>query len=180
LSTEPARSQLPALPPARRPDPPYRVGIVCLGNICRSPIAEFVLRQELSAAGLGAQVLVDSAGTGDWHVGEPMDPRAGAVLASGGYDGSGHRARQVDPGWLAAHDLLLAMDSSNLAALRRMVPGGHLDRLLMFRAFDPRAGEQERDVPDPYDGRAEDFSDVLAIIRRSCSSLVAALGELLR
>jgi protein-tyrosine phosphatase len=130
-----------ALPPAaelpsrREPGTPYRVCLVCLGNICRSPMAETVLRAELAAAGLDGAVVVDSAGTGDWHVGDGMDPGARAALARRGHDGSGpktHRARQFRPSWLARYDLILAMDARNLRDLRRMARGGDADRIRLF------------------------------------------------
>ena len=89
------------LPSPREPGAPYRVCLVCLGNICRSPMAETVLRAELAAAGLNGAVVVDSAGTGDWHVGDAMDPGARSALASRGHDGSAHRARQFQPSWLS-------------------------------------------------------------------------------
>src|SRR6516225_4909903 len=90
----PAPAPLTApLPPPRDPDTPYRVCLVCLGNICRSPMAETVLRASLTEAGLAEAVLVDSSGTGDWHLGEPMYPQARQALARHGYDGSTHRAR---------------------------------------------------------------------------------------
>src|ERR1700753_1671894 len=103
----------PPLPPPRNPSGPYRVLCVCLGNICRSPMAEVVLRAQLAAAGLQDQVIVDSAGTCDWHVGQTMTPPARRQLERRGYDGSAHRARQVDAPWLAERDLILAMDGSN-------------------------------------------------------------------
>src|SRR6516225_10421323 len=91
----PAPAPLAApLPPPRDPGAPYRVCLVCLGNICRSPMAETVLRASLAEAGLDGAVRLDSAGTGDWHVGEPMYQPAQAALARWGYDGSAHRARQ--------------------------------------------------------------------------------------
>ncbi len=111
------------LPSPREPGTPYRVCLVCLGNICRSPMAETVLRAELVAAGLDGAVIVDSAGTGDWHIGDAMNSGARAALASRGYDGSDpetHRARQFQPSWLGQRDLILAMDARNLADLRRM------------------------------------------------------------
>src|ERR1700753_1143356 len=83
-----------ALPPPRDPGAPYTVCLVCLGNICRSPMAEVVLRAELATAGLDAAVTVDSAGTGDWHIGHPLDRRAHAELARRGDDGAAHRAPQ--------------------------------------------------------------------------------------
>src|SRR5450755_2384600 len=87
-------------PSPRNPFGKYRVCLVCLGNICRSPMAEVVVRAELERAGLAGKVEVDSAGTGDWHVGGPMDRRARAELARRGYDGTSHRARQIDASWL--------------------------------------------------------------------------------
>ena len=111
------------LPSPREPGAPYRVCLVCLGNICRSPMAETVLRAELAAAGLDGAVVVDSAGTGDWHVGDAMNSGAQAALARRGFDGSSHRARQIQPSWLARRDLVLAMDARNLADLRRMARG---------------------------------------------------------
>src|SRR5919204_5014119 len=96
-------AQAPAaeLPPPREPGAPYRVCLVCLGNICRSPMAETVLRGPLAEAGLDDAVALDSAGTGDWHLGEPMYPPAQEALARRGYDGPGHRARQFPPSWPA-------------------------------------------------------------------------------
>src|SRR2546429_2577418 len=119
------------LPSPREPGAPYRVCLVCLGNICRSPMAETVLRAELAAAGLDGAVVVDSAGTGDWHVGDTMDPGAREALASRGHDGSAHRARQFEPSWLAERDLILAMGSRTLPNLRSMArpPGADPDRI---------------------------------------------------
>jgi len=87
--------------PAQQTDGPYRIALVCLGNICRSPMAHVVLADHLDRAGLAAKVEVSSAGTGGWHVGKPMDPRAATALVGEGYDPSAHRARQYDPGWLS-------------------------------------------------------------------------------
>ena len=124
-------------------------------------MADVVLRAELDRAGLAGLVEVDSAGTGDWHVGEPMDGQAEAELARHGYDGSAHRARQIQPSWLGQCDLVLAMDRSNLADLR--APGarrrGGRAGLLLFRSFDPDLAAAKAhdpfdgDVPDPYGGR---------------------------
>ena len=127
-----ALSSAAELPSPREPGAPYRVCLVCLGNICRSPMAETVLRAELAAAGLDGAVVVDSAGTGDWHVGDAMDPGARAALASRGFDGSAHRARQFQPSWLARRDLILAMDARNLADLRRMARDPGDDRIRLF------------------------------------------------
>src|SRR5450432_3735004 len=119
----PDHALAPEPPPApRNPSGSYRVSLVCLGNICRSPTAEVVLREELAQASLGGKVEVDSSGTGNWHVGGPMDSGARAELAARGYDGSAHRARQFDRSWFGAYDLVIAMDRRNLADLRRMAP----------------------------------------------------------
>ena len=114
---------MPTLPPPRTPGR-YAISLVCLGNICRSPTAHVVLEARLAAAGLDDRVSVRSSGTGDWHVGRPMDSRAAATLEADGYDASRHRARQYDDSWAAEDDLVLAMDHDNLADL-----GGRTDRV---------------------------------------------------
>ena len=110
------------LPPQRRPGT-YRIAIVCLGNICRSPMAHVVLTEQLDRAGLSGQVTVDSAGTGGWHVGDPMDSRAAATLTAQGYDASRHRAAQFTSAQAEDHDLVLAMDAANFAELRELGVG---------------------------------------------------------
>ncbi|HEY1119305.1 MAG TPA: low molecular weight protein-tyrosine-phosphatase, partial [Acidimicrobiales bacterium] len=120
--------------------------MVCLGNICRSPMADVVLAERLADAGLDDRVSVGSSGTGGWHVGDPMDRRAAATLTAAGYDATRHRARQWGSGEDAdAADLVLAMDAQNLADL-----GGPTDRVRLFRDFDPV--DPGSDVPDPYYG----------------------------
>jgi len=155
----------------------FRICLVCLGNICRSPMAEVVLRSTLDRHGL-TEVVVDSAGTGGWHVGEPMDTRAAAALAAAGYDGSRHRARQFDSGWFAERDLVLAMDRENLRALRRIAPPDADVRLL--RSFDPDAPEGA-EVPDPYYGGEEGFATVLAMVEAAAEGVAVhaarALGR---
>ena len=169
------------LPPKRGDGrAPYRIAVVCLGNICRSPIAEVVLTAKLAETGLDDRVQVVSAGTGDWHVGEPMDRRAAAVLAAHGYDGSQHRAAQIDATWLDENDLVLAMDEANHADVRALAPDGDTSRVLMFRDFDPRVSGGDRDVPDPYYGGDDGFSHVLLTIERTADALVAALDRELR
>ncbi|GAA4749484.1 low molecular weight protein-tyrosine-phosphatase [Nocardioides endophyticus] len=153
-----------ALPPARRPGS-YRIELVCLGNICRSPTAHVVLEDRLADAGLD-RVEVSSSGTGDWHVGHPMDRRAAATLAAAGYDPSRHRARQHDPA--EDVDLVLAMDEANLADL-----GGRTDRIRKFRDLDPL--EPASDVPDPYYGGDDGFEEVLTMVERTASAIVDAL-----
>jgi len=165
------------LPSPREPGAPYRVCLVCLGNICRSPMAETVLRAELAAAGLDGGVVVDSAGTGDWHVGDAMDPAARAALASRGYDGAAHRARQIEPSWLSRRDLILAMDARNRADLRRMADGADADRIRLFSAVGGLTGT--RDIPDPWGGGPDEFGRVLDLLRAAAPVIVARLARLL-
>lgn len=158
-----------ALPPARTPGH-YAIEVVCLGNICRSPMADVVLTDRLAQAGLDDRVTVSSSGTGGWHVGSAMDARAAATLTAAGYDASRHRARQ----WDAAHmvDLSLAMDESNLADI-----GGAGPRTRKFRDFDPRGSTEKGggDVPDPYYGGDDGFQEVLDMVERTAEAIVAAL-----
>ncbi len=168
-------------PPARDPDRQYQICVVCLGNICRSPMAEVVLRAELERVGLDGRVAVRSAGTGDWHLGAAMDPRARAELARRGYDGSGHEARQIQPSWLADYDLLLAMDRANLESLRAMAAGsGELaGRIELLRSFDPQAGEAA-EVPDPYYGGWQEYAEVFELVHAASRGLARALVGLLK
>jgi protein-tyrosine phosphatase len=165
------------VPPPRNPAGPYRIGVVCLGNICRSPTAEVVLRAELAAAGLDGMVVVDSAGTGDWHLGEPMHPGARAELARRGLDGSGHRARRIERSWLADYDLLLAMDRHNLASLRHMADGDPAlaGRIQLMRSFDPES-EEGAEVPDPYDGSEAEFVEVYDLVAAAARGLASQLA----
>jgi protein-tyrosine phosphatase len=161
---------------------PYRITVVCLGNICRSPIGEAVLRARLAEAGLSDRVLVDSAGTGDWHIGHGADPRSIAVLDAHGYEHA-HAARQITSTWMSDIDLLLAMDESNYANLERMVAHSGLEpELRMMRSFDPALRHlpephPDLDVPDPYYGGPEGFVDVLRMIERSADGLVHELSQ---
>ena len=158
---------------------PLRVTAVCSGNICRSPIAEYVLRDAVDRAGLAHAVVVDSAGVGGWHVGEGADPRSVRVLRAHGYDGSGHRVQQITRTWFdrpGAPDLLLAMDSGHDAALRRMAPTADVR---LIRSFDPGlAGVADLDVPDPYYGHDDGFERVLAMIEAATPGVVAHLRTL--
>jgi protein-tyrosine phosphatase len=126
-------------------------------------MADVVLQQRLDGTG----VEVRSAGTGDWHVGQPMDERAADTLLRHGYDPSRHRARQVAPDWLDRFDLVLAMDEANLSDL-----GGPSDRVRLFRDFDP---EGPGEVPDPYYGGEEGFEEVLAMVERTADALAEEL-----
>jgi protein-tyrosine phosphatase len=165
------------LPPQRDPGQPYRICIVCLGNICRSPMAERVLIAELDRAGLTGKVVVDSAGTGDWHLGEAMDSRARAELSRRGYAGSGHEARQIEQHWLGRYDLLLAMDLANLANLRQLANGdaGLSGRIQLMRAFDPAAPDGA-EVPDPYYGSPADYAEAFELIEAAAKGLTVQLA----
>jgi protein-tyrosine phosphatase len=154
---------------------PYRIAVVCLGNICRSPMADVILSGMLESAGLAGKVEVTSCGTGDWHMGQPMDPRAAAELQAAGYDASAHRAQQFDASWLD-RDLLLAMDAKNLSDIT--AGRGPGDRVRMFRSFDPLAGPDDLDVPDPFYGDDDGFGVVIAMVERTCRQIVTELEAL--
>ena len=145
-------------------------------------MAEVVLRDELARAGLAGAVSVDSAGTGDWHLGEQMHGPAQAELARRGYDGSGHRARQIQRSWLAGYDLLVAMDRKNLGTLRRMAPPGDASRIQLLRAFDPALAADdpyEGEVPDPYGAPQEYYALALDLVTAGARGLARQLAELL-
>lgn len=154
----------------------FRICFVCSGNICRSPMAEIVLRGLAAEAGLEHALEVDSAGVGDWHIGERMDRRALAVLARAGLDGSEHRARQFDPRWFLRRDLVIALDRSHLRTLRSWATNElERDRVQLLRHFDPDAATlspPDLDIPDPYYDGLPAFVDVLDLIRLSCTALL--------
>jgi protein-tyrosine phosphatase len=157
----------------------YRIAMVCSGNICRSPIAEVVLRRLADQAGLGDRVAVESAGMGTWHVEEPADPRAVTVLAENGYDGSAHRAQGFDPAWFADRDLVVAMDRGHLRELRALAPDPEArDRVRLLRSFDP-AAPPDAEVADPYFGDARDFATVLEQVEAACARLLAEVEAVL-
>jgi protein-tyrosine phosphatase len=174
--------------PTPLPDGHRRFGIcfVCTGNICRSPMADVVLRtlagRETMPDGsdLARRLTVWSAGTGVWHVGEPMDDRARAALERRGYVDDGHRAQKLDTGWFQTADLVVCMDRGHqqtLVSLGRGRSGDDRfdDHLVMLRRFDPRAGGAV-DVPDPYYGDDADFERCLDLVEAGCRGLVAALA----
>lgn len=140
-------------------------------------MGERVLTAELDRARLASRIVVDSAGTGDWHLGEAMDARARAELSRRGYDGSGHAARQIDRHWLARYDLLLAMDRSNLASLRQLARDDAevSSRLRLMRAFDP-ASPAGAEVPDPYYGGPADYAEVFELVQAAVKGLAAQLA----
>jgi protein-tyrosine phosphatase len=162
---------------------PYRVMTVCTGNICRSPMAEIVLRERLQAAGLGPDlVVVDSSGVSDEEHGNPVDRRARAVLEAHGYPaGDGHHARQVAAAELGERDLVLAMTASHARALRRIARTPEAaERVVMYRSFDPQAprvpvggSEYVLDIEDPWYGGRHDFEVCLAQIEAAADGVVA-------
>ncbi len=158
------------LPEPRHGEATYRVDLVCMGNICRSPMADVVLSRRIEEAGLDVEVV--SSGTGGWHVGNPMDRRAAALLTAHGYDASRHRAQQFDAAWLAHTDLVLVMDEDNLADVLAATDPAADGRVRLFREFDPRAREGDRAVPDPYYGGDDGFALVLSMIERTSAALV--------
>ena len=163
--------------PSARHDGTYSVALVCLGNICRSPMADVVLSARVDEAGLADRVTVASCGTGDWHTGQPMDHRAAATLSAHDYDPTLHRARLFDATWLDDHDLVLAMDEQNLSDVLAATPDADAERVLLFRDFDPVGTGGE--VPDPYYGGDAGFEEVLGMVERTSAALVAALPKVL-
>jgi len=151
--------------------------MVCLGNICRSPMAEGVFRHILEEEGLGSRISVDSAGTGSWHVGEAPDIRSIRTAAGHGVTLTG-AARQVRPEDFRTFDYIVAMDGSNLENLERFRDGaGGKAALYLLREFDPEGGPGA-EVPDPYYGGPGGFEDVYSMVERSSRGLLDhILGE---
>lgn len=146
---------------------------VCLGNICRSPTAHGVFQQLLRRRGLERHIRVDSAGTGDWHIGHAPDARASAHAAQRGYDLSALRARQVRPADFAEFDYILAMDAENLRNLRALCPADSRAELALF--LDYADGAAVREVPDPYYGEADGFDRVLDLVENAAEGLLRTL-----
>ncbi|ANP56158.1 protein-tyrosine phosphatase [Streptomyces griseochromogenes] len=171
----------------------YRVCFVCTGNICRSPMAESVFRARVEEAGLHGLVEIDSAGTGGWHEGEPADPRAASVLEEHGYR-SEHAARQFQPSWFARLDLVIALDSGHLKALRRLAPTEEDARKIrLLRTYTRPSSDlhpsssashapsesagDDLDVPDPYYGGRDGFEECLEMVEAASNGLLAAVRE---
>lgn len=147
-----------------------RILFVCLGNICRSPTAEGVLRHLAAARGVAAHFEIDSAGTGDWHIGAPPDQRAQHAADRRGIDLSGLRARQTTAADSAAFDYLIAMDGDNYADLQHLAGAAHQHKVHLLLAFSARADRD--DVPDPYYGGEQGFDLMLDLIERACDDLL--------
>lgn len=160
------------------PDPDMKILFCCMGNICRSPTAEGVVRARLDAAGLGAQVAVDSAGTHGYHTGARPDPRAIAAASTRGVDISGIRARKVDVTDFERFDLIYAMDRDNLRNLERHCPEPLRHKLALFLQHADAFDEDE--VPDPYYGGPAGFERVLDLIENAADGLVRDLQQRLK
>jgi protein-tyrosine phosphatase len=152
---------------------PMRISVVCLGNICRSPLAEAALRHELTAVGLGERVTVDSAGTGDWNVGKPPDRRMRAAATRTGL-ALGGTARQIAAADLADSDLILVMDRQNLADVLALAPDAATrDKVHLYLDYAGAGGE----VPDPYYGGDEGFTEVVAMVREAARTITQRLAD---
>lgn len=168
----------------------FRVCFVCTGNICRSPMAESVFRARVEAAGLDGLIEVDSAGTGDWHVGENADPRALSVLGEHGYT-LDHAARRFEPSWFARLDLVIALDTGHLEALRLLAPTEEdAVKIRLLRSYTrPSRGRSSPsaapttsgaageglDVPDPFYGGRNGFEECLEMVEAASTGLLAAV-----
>jgi protein-tyrosine phosphatase len=155
-----------------------RLLFVCMGNICRSPTAEAVMRAVVAREGLDGVVEIDSAGTGAWHVGNAPDGRSTAAARARGIVLEG-AARQVTAADFADYDLLLAADAENVAALRRVAPDAEAaEKVVLLRSYDAAAvAAGDLDVPDPYYGGDQGFENVLDLVQAACDGLLVSLRE---
>jgi len=155
-----------------------KVLFVCTANICRSPSAEGVFRKLVANTPLGDSVEIDSAGTHDYHVGAPPDPRAVEHAAKRGYDLQHLRARQISPADFEQFDFVLAMDDANIDHLKAMCPTRLSEKIELL--LDYGGPDDHREVPDPYQGRPRDFERALDLIEAACIGLKAYLLDLHR
>lgn len=154
-----------------------KIGVVfvCMGNICRSPTAEAVFRQYVERAGLSQQIVIDSAGTHDYHIGEPPDRRTQKAAQQRGFDMSSLRGRQVEAEDFSRFDYVLAMDSANLAILNHIKPKNSATQASLFLQFARH--HAEREVPDPYYGGADGFERVLDMVEDAATGLLQHIRE---
>ena len=148
---------------------------VCMGNICRSPTAEAVFRHYVENAGLSENILIDSAGTHDYHVGDPPDTRAQRSAQQRGYDMSKLRGRQVEVGDFRRFDYVLAMDRANLAILQRITPADSTTQPQLFLEYARH--HREREVPDPYFGGTDGFEQVLDMVEDAAQGLLEDIRQ---
>ncbi len=149
----------------------HRILFVCLGNICRSPMAEGVFRRAAEEEGVRHLFDIDSAGLGHWHIGQAPDPRAQSAAHKRGIDISGQSARQVKHGDFARFDLILAMDGENYRELVQLAPREHRQKIRHFLDFAPQLAA--KDIPDPFFGGPEGFDHVLDLIEQAAHGLLA-------
>ncbi|NHO87469.1 low molecular weight phosphotyrosine protein phosphatase [Pseudoteredinibacter isoporae] len=155
-----------------------KVLFVCLGNICRSPTADGVFQKKVKDAGLADQIIIDSAGTGGWHIGNPADPRASQHAAKRGYDMSQLRARKVADSDFEAFDYVLAMDADNLHDLQALCPDAYQDRVQLMLDYLPEDFPKPMtEVPDPYYGGEDGFELVLDLIEAASDNLLADIQQ---
>lgn len=148
---------------------------VCLGNICRSPSAHGIFAHQVAAAGLDDRILIDSAGTGSWHIGNPPDPRTQESALRRGYDLSELRARRVERQDFERFDYIIVMDNKNLEDVRRMQPPTFEGRLDLLLTYAPSLGQTE--VPDPYHGDGQGFEHVLDLVEAASAKLLEHIRE---
>ncbi|MEE8370692.1 MAG: low molecular weight protein-tyrosine-phosphatase [Sphingomonadales bacterium] len=147
---------------------------VCMGNICRSPLAEGVFAHQASARGLfEAGLKCDSAGTSGYHVGQPPDARAVRVAASRGIDISGQRSRRVEPADFSRYQYIMAMDQYNVERLMESAPSGESHRIKLYLSYAPELGLSE--VPDPYYGGGRGFETCFDLVHEAAGGLIEAL-----
>jgi protein-tyrosine phosphatase len=158
-----------------------QLGMFCIcfvstGNICRSPMAEAVFRELIRRRGWEHLVSVSSAATGEWHVGEPSDPRTVGALQARGYEGEHHRARQFESAWFTDLDLIITFDRTHERILKNWAPDDDArSKVNLLMSFDAAAADATLDVPDPYYSDAAMFDSVLGMIERACTALFRQL-----
>jgi protein-tyrosine phosphatase len=145
---------------------------VCLGNICRSPLAEGIFRHHVKLAGRESEFELDSAGTGAWHVGDPPDPRSIEIAALNNIDITGQRARKLAADDFARFDLILGMDRRNVETISARAPQNARSQIHLFTGF---AHDEADDVPDPYDGGPESFANVYHMLSAGSVSILEKL-----
>ena len=150
----------------------HKILFVCMGNICRSPMAEGIFRKLVVNARLEIQFEIDSAGTGDWHLGNPPDQRAQEKASQRGVDLSSLRARQISPEDILYYDAIIAMDKDNLDRLKTIAPENHKHKIRLLLEY---GDSPQLEVPDPYYGSDHGFDLVFDMIEEACQAL---LGEL--
>ena len=152
-------------------DRPVRILFVCMGNICRSPLAEGVLRHLAREAGMLDRLEIASSGTGGWHVGQKPDRRMAQTAQNHGVDLDGQYAQQFEFGDLSYYDYIFAMDSDNLAHIKHLdAQNKYASKLALFRSHDPEPGDMQ--VPDPYYGGPQGFDSVYDIVERTCRRIL--------